>query len=164
MMLASKNMDAYLWAPAICERSGVVRRKILVGACSTLLLVVASVSATAAVARDSWLPSKKYVYQYVARPVTGGINGADYVPLGSAPAASYCDPMSPGAKFSKTSSTARTFSTGVELSYVIGIDLSSRTGFTASQSLTSKNTGSASKQLCGVDGRYADTPGLVRVK
>jgi hypothetical protein len=109
-------------------------------------------------------PSKKYVYQYVARPVTGGINGADYVSLGTAPAANYCDKMGPGAKYSTDSSKARTFSNGVEIFNVIGINLSSRTGYTASQSLTSKNTSATSKQICGVDARIGDAPGLVRVK
>jgi hypothetical protein len=109
-------------------------------------------------------PSKKYVYQYVARPVTGGMNGAAYDALGSAPAANYCTRFDPGAKWTMSSTKARTFSKGVEISRVIGIDLSSRTGYTASQTLTSKNSGSVGKVICGVDGLVADVPGLVRVK
>ena len=109
-------------------------------------------------------PSKKYVYQYAVRPVTGGMNGAAYVSLGSAPAANYCTRFDPGAKSTMSSTTARTFSNGVELSDAIGIDLSSRTGYTASQTLVSKNSSSSRKDICGVDSPIADVPGLVRVK
>jgi len=98
------------------------------------------------------------------RPVTGGTNGATLSSLGAAPAANYCAPIGPGVKLTKSSSTARTFEAGVEISGTIGIDLSSRTGYTSSQTLTSKNTSASNKQLCGVDGPHGDTPGLVRIK
>jgi hypothetical protein len=106
------------------------------------------------------------VYANVARAITGGQNGGVAQTLGSAPSVpdSYCRPLGPGTSTTKATSVAHSFGTGVEISSVIGIDLSSRTGYSTNISLESKNTGTFDKKLCGTDGYYGDTPGMIRIK
>jgi len=106
------------------------------------------------------------IYAYVARAITGGQNGGVVQTLGTAPSVpdSYCRALGAGVSTTKSSSVAHTFGSGVEISSAIGIDLSSRTGYSTGISVESKNTGTTNKQLCGTDGYYADTPGMIRIK
>lgn len=85
---------------------------------------------------------------YQARPVDfiGGTQALD----ATAPSATYCSTYNAGDSFTKNSSTATTFSGGVDISDSIGIDLSARTGYSSTAKLRFDFT--ATRQLCGTSG------------
>ena len=62
----------------------------------------------------------------------------------------YCAYMASGTSFTKSLSTAVTWSNGAKLGSAIGIDLSSRTGFATDAKLT--YSFSATRKLCGTNG------------
>lgn len=75
---------------------------------------------------------------------------------------SNCTPYQPGGGMSKKTSTASTFAKGVAIKPKIGIDLSSRTGFTTTA--RRKVDFAKAGKLCGVSGVPAGSPGLLVVK
>lgn len=94
-------------------------------------------------------------HQYEVRPIKheGGTNARST----TAPTANYCVPYNvAGSGGSKTSSNATTWSNGAKLGGAIGIDLSSRTGFTtkAKQEWVFKTPG----RLCGTHDSPAGSP------
>lgn len=80
----------------------------------------------------------------------------------SAPSATYCVPFVAGSSFEKTSSSATTWSNGMDMSPAIGIDLSTRTGYSTSAKM--KFTFSSTRNLCGTSGYPGGTPGQMVAK
>lgn len=87
-----------------------------------------------------WASYQAKAYQY---------QGGQVLVAASAPSATYCLPYPSGSSTSRDSGSAYTFSTGVKLSGVIGIDLSAKTGFNTSTKLTYWFTSAG--RLCGTD-------------
>jgi hypothetical protein len=103
------------------------------------------------------------IYAYYAR-ANSGANGADLVAKDTATAANYCSPIGPKVTITKTDTAAQEFGSGVEISAYIGVDLSSRTGYSSAQILTAKNTAtSQSKRICGSDDYLSGAPRNVRM-
>lgn len=76
---------------------------------------------------------------------------------------SYCTPVGANTTTTISSSTASTISTGFKVSSYIGIDLSSRAGYTTSTSVVLKTTTSAGS-VCGLSGYPGGTPGQLKLK
>ena len=89
-------------------------------------------------------------YQVYARYWSGG--SSTYAPSTS-PSAPYCVSNTANTTFTKSTTTADNFSTGADTSGSIGIDLSSRTGYTSALKLVFKFT--STRQPCGTN----DFPG-----
>jgi hypothetical protein len=110
----------------------------------------------------SYDPADIYAYKVRAIAFAGGSNlisqSAPATPLGN------CIPLASGSNFVKSTTAASTFSSGVEISSAIGIDLSSRTGYNSNTKTTFANTSGSSKQLCGVNGFPGESPGLIVLK
>lgn len=108
-----------------------------------------------------WCDSRPGYYEYkvMARSWAGG--SSVYTPS-SAPTASYCTPNSAGSSFAKTTSTAYTFGTGADVSGAIGIDLSSRTGYSTQTQATFKFT--YARKLCGTNALPGGSPGRLVAK
>lgn len=91
-------------------------------------------------------------YQTQVNKFAGGTTTASATP----PSASYCRWFMAGSTFKKYSSSAFTYSGGVDISGTIGIDLSAHTGYSTSAELKYKfNTG---HDLCGTDDYPGGTP------
>lgn len=75
-----------------------------------------------------------------------------------------CVPLASGSSFVKSATTASTFSAGAALSASIGINLSSRTGYTTTTKATFTNSSGSSRSLCGVNGTPATAAGLLVLK
>ncbi len=86
---------------------------------------------------------------------TSFAGGAQNASFGT-PAATHCVLFSAGSTFNKVSSSAYTYSTGVEMSGPIGLDLSAHTGYNSSAALDF--TFSQSRDLCGTDDNPGGTP------
>jgi hypothetical protein len=95
---------------------------------------------------------------YTVKPVAwdGGAiyGGASY------PSTPYCVTQQAGTGFTKNSTTAITWSNGASLASIIGIDLSSRTGYTSSAEITFHF--SATHRLCGKGGTPGSTAYLLQ--
>ncbi|CCH77040.1 hypothetical protein BN12_160015 [Nostocoides japonicum T1-X7] len=98
-------------------------------------------------------------YKVQARYWAGG--ASVYHPS-SAPTANYCVSQVSGSSFTKSSSTAYTFSTGADVSGAIGIDLSTRTGYTPAAKVTYSFT--STRRLCGTSGAPTATPSRLVTK
>jgi hypothetical protein len=77
----------------------------------------------------------------------------------SAPTANYCSTAYAGSTTSKDSSNAITFSNGAKLGSVIGIDLSSKTGFTSKAKIVFK--WQRAGRLCGTNTYWPDANRVV---
>lgn len=80
----------------------------------------------------------------------------------SAPSATYCTSYAKDGYLEKKSTTAVTYSNGVAIKSKIGLDLSSRTGFTAEAKYKARFLKSG--RLCGTKGYPADSPSQLVVK
>lgn len=58
----------------------------------------------------------------------------------------------------------RRFATGVKIVSLLGINLSARTGYSSGAKVKTKNTSKSTRQICGTNGYYGDTPGRVMLK
>ncbi|RZU61723.1 hypothetical protein [Zhihengliuella halotolerans] len=100
-------------------------------------------------------------YEYRPLSHSGGATTASastpYAPSG------YCRTYVPGSKFTQWTSSASTFSVGAKTSGAIGIDLSSRSGYT-SKTKMDHSFWSASRKVCGTKGDPGAYPGLLVVK
>jgi hypothetical protein len=91
--------------------------------------------------------------------------GGDSYAATSLPSATYCVNMTHNTYRVLNESQASTWSVGFEVSGSIGIDLSSRSGYSTGSSYRFDNlSGSATKHLCGVNGVWAGTPGRIVLK
>ncbi len=86
----------------------------------------------------------KTVYQWEPKSPTAG--DKYYQP--SAPSATKCTPRTGTATWEASSQKAQTWRNGVDLTSVVGISLSSRTGYTSSTKLTLKS-GMGKHRACG---------------
>jgi hypothetical protein len=91
--------------------------------------------------------------RYETRP-TGYAGGATYVKT-TAPSAGYCVYQARGTTFTRSSSSAYTFTAGLNVS-AVGVNLSSETGYDSSA--TVRYHFSASHHLCGTGGYPGGTP------
>lgn len=107
-------------------------------------------------------PSQKSVYAYKVH--ASGFAGGGYVASASVPSASHCVPLGNGLSYSKTNTASTTFSSGASLSSTIGINLSSKTGYTSSAWVKYKNTSGSSRNLCGVYDVPGGSPGWIVLK
>jgi hypothetical protein len=110
----------------------------------------------------SYDPTDIYAYKVRAIAFASGSNtisqSAPSTPSGN------CVPLASGTNFTKSTTAASTFSSGVDISSAIGVDLSSRTGYNSNTKTTFTNTSGTSKQLCGVNGFPGESPGLIVLK
>lgn len=95
-----------------------------------------------------------------AKYATGGARTVTAV----LPTANFCVNLPPDTPIEISSSVASTNSVGFDTSGLISIDLSSRSGFTTSSSLTVENTSSISKRYCGVNNFPTMSPGKIVIK
>lgn len=101
-------------------------------------------------------------YQSYQVRATSFAGGSTYSSALSSPSASYCTPQNAGSIVNVTTSNAYTFSGGAGLSGSIGINLSSKTGFTSTAKL--KFTFSSAGKLCGTTGYPGGTPSRLVAK
>ncbi|MFJ9313874.1 hypothetical protein ACIRN4_06740 [Pimelobacter simplex] len=95
--------------------------------------------------------------RFEARP-SNFVGGASTVGTGTPPTPprANCAPQEVGSKFTRSSSTAITWSNGVSLKNVLGIDLSSRTGYTTRAKI--KFDYKQAGWICGTHGDPGATP------
>lgn len=93
---------------------------------------------------------------------SSGFAGGATTLAATTPNAPHCVTYSNGSTFVKDSTTAATFSIGAKTKTAIGIDLSSRSGYTNKTSVTVKFT--ANRKLCGSHDHPGGTPRLLVVK
>ena len=102
--------------------------------------------------------SKKNVdsyYAYKVRP--SSYAGGGTVNSSTTPSATKCTDFSGGGTtITRNSSGANTWSSGASLDAVIGINLSSKTGYTSTAKLSYKNNGSK-KKICGTNDYFANS-------
>lgn len=100
--------------------------------------------------------SKKNIdsyYAYKVRP--SSYAGGGTVNSSTTPSATKCTDFSGGGTvITRNSKSANTWSSGASLDAVIGINLSSKTGYTSTAKLSYKNNGS-SKKICGTNDYFA---------
>ncbi len=102
------------------------------------------------------MPGTTYHY-YEERPISYA-GGTDIVNVGlPAVSSSYCVPEAAGSPFTKTTTAATTWTNGTHLGPVIGIDLSSKTGYSSESAVHFLFT--ANGRLCGTNGDPGATPG-----
>lgn len=99
-------------------------------------------------------------YYYIVYP-TGFAGGASIGNI-STPTATYCVAYVAGSTFEKKTTTVITWSNGASLNSVIGIDLSTRTGYSSEAKL--HYTFSSAKRLCGQTGYPGNQPYTIVVK
>jgi hypothetical protein len=87
---------------------------------------------------------------------TSFAGGAQNISVTAVPSVPYCTPMPANTSFTKSSTAASTFSTGAALAGDIGINLSSKTGFTSTTKIT--YTFTAAHRLCGAAGYPGGSP------
>lgn len=92
---------------------------------------------------------------------TGHYGGATTLAT-TTPNANQCAPYQAGSSFSKTTSSAVTYTNGAQLSTIIGINLSAKTGFTSSAKYEASMT--SSKRICGVVDGPSGSPSQLVVK
>lgn len=102
------------------------------------------------------------IAQISARPIAFATGTDELWTTTPSTPASNCAPYLAGSGLNKKNTTASTFSNGVSIKSKIGIDLSSRSGYSA----TVRHWVNFTKpgKLCGVDGVPGDAPGLMVVK
>lgn len=106
-------------------------------------------------------PAAKNVYAYkvhVSSYAGGGTTVSATVPSTSD---SNCVPLSNGNSFIRSSEAAGTYSSGASLSDVIGVNLSSQTGYSTSTSLTYTNSSGVSRRVCGTNTTPASAARIV---
>lgn len=109
-------------------------------------------------------PSSKHTYLYTVRPVRwegGGRTAVEKVPTTPA---SNCRVFSALSHQSKTTSTATTTKNGVKLDHVLGIDLTSKAGYTSSAKAVMYNVSSNGRHICGTSGTPSAPGRLVAKK
>jgi hypothetical protein len=89
---------------------------------------------------------------YETRPIYFA-GGATYTNVAASPTATYCRNYVSGSSFTKSTTSAVTWSNGANLGPIIGIDLNSKSGYDTRVSVT--YSFSANRQLCG----RSDYPG-----
>jgi hypothetical protein len=99
--------------------------------------------------------TQNVVYDHVvkANRYTGG-SSVSSAPIPNAP---YCSSFSPRTTLTRTTSTANVWSKGVDFAGPLGIDLSSKTGWTSSASM-SYTTSTATRKICGTSDHWGGTP------
>jgi hypothetical protein len=105
--------------------------------------------------------SKKNIdsyYAYKVRP--SSYAGGGTVNSSTTPSATKCTDFGGGTTITRNSNGANTWSSGASLDAVIGIDLSSKTGYTSTAKLSYKNNGST-KKICGTNDYLANSQRLV---
>lgn len=98
---------------------------------------------------------------YDARPAIF-VGGTRVRHPSSAPSATFCSSFAAGSSFSKANSTAATWSDGAATAPIIGINLSTRTGYSTAAQLT--YTFASSRQLCGVSDYPPGSPRQIVAK
>lgn len=93
-------------------------------------------------------------HYYETRPTSWAAGQRTRYP--SAPAASKCVPQPKGSSFTKHTSQAVTWTNGADLSATIGIDLSTRTGYSGDAEV--KFTFNRNRRLCGTGDYPGGTP------
>lgn len=100
-------------------------------------------------------------FYYQVRP-TDFYGGATTLST-TTPSATYCAPYEAGTSFSRTTSNAVTYTNGVQISAVIGINLSAQTGFRTDAKYTASFT--SARHLCGKNsGPGGSAPSQIVVK
>jgi hypothetical protein len=109
---------------------------------------------------DVQMPSDYYCYHWAYRVsptrFDGGVSSAS---ISSAPTANNCSPIGGPVTIHKTQGTAVTWTNGVQIKSVIGIDLSSKTGFNANTKYTFRFTRAG--RLCGSNSTYPNAAQVV---
>ena len=77
----------------------------------------------------------------------------------TAPTANYCSAAQAGGAVTKDTGTAITFTNGLAIAGVIGIDLSTRTGFNTNAKI--KHVFASAGQLCGSNNYWPDAARIV---
>ena len=94
-------------------------------------------------------------YSFKVRP--SSYAGGGTVNSSTTPTATKCTTFSGGGTtITRSSSSANTWTSGADLNAVIGINLSSKTGYTSTAKLSYKNNGS-SKKICGTNDYFANS-------
>lgn len=109
---------------------------------------------------SSYSPGAIYSYETIPTSLDGG----EYIYAAtapSAPPAANCGPLAASGHVTISSTTASTWSSGVSISGVGGltVNLSSRTGYSTSSSITYRNNTTTTKHVCGVSGPPGSHPG-----
>ncbi len=107
-------------------------------------------------------PGAKSVYAYKVH--ASSFAGGSAISAASVPSASKCVPLATGSSYSKSTTSASTFASGASVSGLIGIDLSSKTGFTTTSKVKYTNTYGSSRNLCGVKDVPGGSPGAIVLK
>ena len=106
---------------------------------------------------------KKQVYSHTVRPTKwegGGSYGSEAVPT---VANSHCRPFAAKSSQAKTTTNASSTSGGVKISHIVGVNLSSKAGYSSTATAKIYNGSSAQKKLCGTNGTPS-TPGRFLAK
>lgn len=98
---------------------------------------------------------KVYAYKVHANKFDGGSS----VSAAGAPSATKCTNFAGNSSLSKTNTAANTWEDGVSIKGAdIGVDLSSKTGYTTTATLSYKNSGKASRKICGTNDTWGGSP------
>lgn len=101
--------------------------------------------------------SKKTAESYYAFKVRpSSYAGGGTVNSSTTPTATKCTDFGGGTIITRNSNSANTWSSGADLNAVIGINLSSKTGYTSTAKLSYKNNGST-KKICGTNDYFANS-------
>ena len=95
---------------------------------------------------------KKQVYSYTVRPTRwegGGSYGTESVP---SVANSKCRPFAAKSSQAKTTTNASATSGGVKISHIVGVNLSSKAGYSSTATAKIYNASAKQKKLCGTNG------------
>jgi hypothetical protein len=103
--------------------------------------------------------SPRNIFYYEARPTS--FAGGATTSATSAPSFPYCTRYAAGSSYTKSSTSATTQTLGVSISGQLGVNLSSKTGYTTTTTISISFT--STKNLCGSSGLPGSSPGRVSV-
>jgi len=100
--------------------------------------------------------SKNNVYNHVVK--ANGYAGGSYVKKAPVPSAKYCTPLSRRDTVTRKTTTSNTWSNAVNFSGPLGVNLTAKTGWSSSASMSYTNNSSSNKRICGTHGYWGGTP------
>lgn len=100
--------------------------------------------------------SKNNVYNHVVK--ANGYAGGSHVKKAPVPSARYCTPLSRRDTVTRKTTTSNTWSNAVNFSGPLGVNLTAKTGWSSSASMSYTNNSSSTKRICGTNGYWGGTP------
>jgi hypothetical protein len=100
--------------------------------------------------------SKNNVYNHVVK--ANGYAGGSHVKKAPVPSAKYCTPLSRRDTVTRKTTTSNTWSNAVNFSGPLGVNLTAKTGWSSSASMSYTNNSSSNKRICGTHGYWGGTP------